>query len=117
MVRYFIIDSRVILGFVEVPRTTDLSNMDTNEQSATPNHNEIGDADKAPSVIIVIRDSTGKYSWTSNMRYKNETFEAKKPQALLPQQNSEKWDPTLHSQSAPVSLIHADASPISFYDY
>ncbi|PKY12404.1 hypothetical protein RhiirB3_494759 [Rhizophagus irregularis] len=54
LVRYFLIDSRVLVGFVEMPRHFSWT------------------IDSSPSVIIVMRDSTGKYSWTSRMVYKTQ---------------------------------------------
>ncbi|CAG8589929.1 4259_t:CDS:10 [Paraglomus occultum] len=63
LVRYFMIDGRVILGFVEMPK-------DAAWLERVAKSQELDDSKDAPSVIIVIRDSTGKYSWTTHMRYK-----------------------------------------------
>jgi hypothetical protein len=63
LVRYFMIDGRVILGFVEMPK-------DATWLERVSKNKELDDRQDAPSVIVVVRDSTGKYSWTTHMRYK-----------------------------------------------
>nr|CAG8510797.1 3940_t:CDS:10 [Entrophospora candida] len=111
LVRYFLIDGRVIVGFVEMPKhpiwaingdpitpnvttpgtpntpktfanspsssTTSPGTPSTASSLETPIvlnklQEEPDELIDAPSVIIVLRDSTGKYSWTSQMRYKSQ---------------------------------------------
>ena len=105
LVRYFLIDNRVLVGFVEIPnRLSWTINRDirmsgssgSSDAYATPIATETpaspvspgtpkasmsqsylqeqsNNMDLSPSIIIVMRDSTGKYSWTSHMIYKTPT--------------------------------------------
>ncbi|RIA84468.1 hypothetical protein C1645_832213 [Glomus cerebriforme] len=103
LVRYFLIDSRVLVGFVEMPKHLSWAacgdvrtpgSPESSDAYTTPTATETptspvspgtpkasmpqsylreqsNEEESGPSVIIVMRDSTGKYSWTSRMVYKS----------------------------------------------
>ncbi|POG70412.1 hypothetical protein GLOIN_2v1775884 [Rhizophagus irregularis DAOM 181602=DAOM 197198] len=131
LVRYFLIDSRVLVGFVEMPRhfswtiggdmRTPSSPGSSSDAYATPTATETpaspvspgtpkasipqsylreqsSEEDSSPSVIIVMRDSTGKYSWTSRMVYKtqiDDNDQKNSSQSTIENDNYEKKLPSL----------------------
>ncbi|CAG8459818.1 2057_t:CDS:10 [Ambispora leptoticha] len=106
LVRYFLIDGRLILGFVELPKNSDSSTVVTPTSAHQQNfpNPEIDDSVAAPSVIMVIRDSTGKYSWTSHMRYK--TLDSDHDNSKSSHQDFDNSNTTHHPPS-PVPALQA----------
>src|SRR6266498_2503331 len=133
LVRYFLIDSRVLVGFVEMPKhfswtvggdiRTPSSPGSLSDAYATPTATETpaspvspgtpkasipqsylreqsNEEDSSPSVIIVMRDSTGKYSWTSRMVYKTQTDDDND------QRNHDKKLPSLRRANTTPNKLH-----------
>jgi hypothetical protein len=157
LVRYFLIDNRVLVGFVEMPKHLlwtvggDIRTPDSPGSSdayATPTATETpaspvspgtpkasmpqsylrehsDDADSSPSVIIVMRDSTGKYSWTSRMVYKTQTDDSndqKKSSSTIEKDNYDKKSlPSRHAATMSHKLqAHQDnyiPRIVSFNEY
>ncbi|KAG9297725.1 hypothetical protein G9A89_011240 [Geosiphon pyriformis] len=123
LVRYFLIDGRLILGFVEMPKKLELQRINSNEYLRTPtsakelDHTsfEPDDSVRAPSVTIVIRDSTGKYSWTSHMRYNIQNPDTSQPQLLSVPSPAQQFDLNIHFDTSAPSL-HADSPLDSLHD-
>ncbi|CAG8500511.1 8579_t:CDS:10 [Ambispora gerdemannii] len=119
LVHYFLIDGRLILGFVELPKNSDSFNVDDELATPTSAHQqkfsnpEIDDSVAAPSVIIVIRDSTGKYSWTSHMRYKK--LDSDNDNSKASHQDFDHSDPAIHSSSS-VPALQANTPPYLSFD-
>ncbi|KAJ3357804.1 hypothetical protein HDU83_002932 [Entophlyctis luteolus] len=67
--RYFVFDNRVLLGFVEQPEWA----MDNDDDSIESNYFDSEKAPRDPKLIIVIRDSIGKFSWKSELKYIDDT--------------------------------------------
>ncbi|KAJ3088523.1 hypothetical protein HK100_008013, partial [Physocladia obscura] len=65
--RYFVYDNRVLLGFVEQPEWA-VENLANSSESWELEYNQ--KEPKDPKIIIVIRDATGKFSWISELLYK-----------------------------------------------
>ncbi|CAI2169829.1 5127_t:CDS:10 [Funneliformis geosporum] len=149
LVRYFLIDGRVLVGFVEVPKhpiwtagedtrtpgspgspdtystptatETPASPVSPGTPRASMSQSYLQDnsnvADSNPSVIIVMRDSTGKYSWTARMVYKTQTDDDND------QKNSssstidiDNYDRILQSTSPSVPLLHTDTTQHTYQD-
>ncbi|CAG8471515.1 1328_t:CDS:2 [Acaulospora colombiana] len=96
-VRYFLIDGRVVMGFVETPRRME----------------EKGDN---ISVIVVLRDSTGKYTWISKMCYKSPLGDSLKNRPLSPEMDKDIIDPKLLSPTPSISILRTETPQYFSYE-
>src|SRR6266498_5906156 len=148
LVRYFLIDGRVLVGFVEVPKhpvwtvgrdTWTPSSPGSPDTYATPTATETpaspvspgtprasipqsylreksNEADYSPSVIIVMRDSTGKYSWTSRMVYKTQIDDYDQKNSSSSTIDKDNYDKTLQTTSPSVPLHRINTTPQDHQD-
>jgi hypothetical protein len=58
-IRFFLLDGRVVIGLMDIKG-------DGNEDDAK-------ELCKAPGLVLICRDTTGKYSWTTQLRYEDLT--------------------------------------------
>ncbi|CAG8795778.1 26103_t:CDS:2, partial [Racocetra persica] len=143
LVRYFLIDGRVVIGFVEIPKhpvwiinkdpktLVASDNLETPVEAGTPVSSpgtpkapipqayiqkELDETDDCPSVIIVMRDSTGKYSWESHMCYKPPIGDSSKTRPLSPEIDKELHEPTLLSPLQSIPILRTETPPHFLYD-
>ncbi|KAF0561745.1 rap/ran GTPase-activating protein [Gigaspora margarita] len=143
LVRYFLIDNRVVIGFVEIPKhpiwiinkdsqfLTTSDNFETPVEAGTPVstpgtpkaptpqtyiQKELDEVEECPSVIIVMRDSTGKYSWESHMCYKPPIGDNIKVRPLSPEIDKDFHEPTLLSPLQSFPILRTETPPHFFND-
>ncbi|CAG8555493.1 1092_t:CDS:10, partial [Cetraspora pellucida] len=143
LVRYFLVDGRVVIGFVEIPKhpvwiinkdpktLTASDNFETPVEAGTPVSSpgtpkapipqeyiqkELDETDDCPSVIIVMRDSTGKYSWESHMCYKPPIGDGSKIRPLSPEIDKELHEPTLLSPLQSIPVLRTETPPHFLYE-
>lgn len=99
--RYFSFDKRLIIGFAELPEwDTDLDVSGSNPKG-----------NKTPSVVIVLRDSTGKYTWLSELKYKEDY---KRELTENPDAFAEEQEEKLISNNIQTSTQNTDFEPQHF---
>ncbi|CAG8677236.1 20125_t:CDS:10 [Dentiscutata erythropus] len=143
LVRYFLIDGRVVIGFVEIPKhplwiinkdshsLAASDNFETPVEAGTPvsspgtpkaptpqiyTQKELDEIEDCPSVIIVMRDSTGRYSWESHMCYKPSIGDNSKIRPLSPEIDKEFHEPTLLSPLQSIPILRTETPPHFLYD-
>lgn len=89
-IQLFLLDGRVIAGLM------DISNLVENNGGESP---------KSPAIVLICRDTTGRYSWTSCLRYEDLASKTSPatPRSTSSTSSSPKYNPTL--------LVRAGSSP------
>ncbi|CAG8567296.1 5681_t:CDS:10 [Gigaspora rosea] len=143
LVRYFLIDGRVVIGFVEIPKhpiwlinkdsqsLAASDNLETPVEAGTPvstpgtpkapipqtyTQKELDEVEECPSVIIVMRNSTGKYSWESHMCYKPPIGDNSKVRPLSPEIDKDFHEPALLSPLQSFPILRTETPPHFLYD-
>ncbi|KAJ3171865.1 hypothetical protein HK101_011216 [Irineochytrium annulatum] len=75
--RYFVYDDRVIIGILEQPSWVDDEEPDTDslKRRSVDSDRSIRSSRLSgnPTVTLVLRDATGRYSWVSSLKYKEDS--------------------------------------------
>ncbi|CAG8478444.1 10073_t:CDS:10 [Diversispora eburnea] len=118
LVRHFLIDGRIIVSFVEIPNNRNLINRQDSSNKNLDILNELNrttttTSDDGPSVIIVLRDCTGKYSWISQMCYKSQIDDNFKNnyRSLSPEMDREMYEIRLLSPKSSIPILRTETPP------
>jgi hypothetical protein len=89
-IQLFLLDGRVIAGLMDISDLVE---------------NNGGESPKSPAIVLICRDTTGRYSWTSCLRYEDLTSKTSPatPRSTSSTSSSPKYNPTL--------LVRAGSSP------